>query len=482
MADKVLNFWFSEVKNWFSRGNDTLVKERFTGLLQDCMDNKLEYWKDTIDGHIAYIILLDQFSRHIYRDTNPYINDAKAYKATKQLLVKIDINELTDEYLVFVLMPLRHCRNEEDQNIILDLIKDRNSELINRFRYHTLKKLNDTLEQFYNVLEIPFEFSHLYYSLDTPLVGTISTFVETRKKKDKNSIIVSLSGGVDSMVILFILIQLRDILQIDVFVVHLDYANREESKYEALFLMKFCEQLRIPFIHRLVHEAQRHNTDRKRYEELTRTIRFNEYKKLINKLDSNVIGVILGHHRGDVEENIVFNLMKGRSLTDLTVLRESSVQDGVTLLRPLLRHHKDEIYAYASKCRLPYFKDTTPIWSNRGKYRNVLLPALQDSFGYGVISNINKIGQESDDLKIMLKEMINDYLKKMIDNTLPLVNKPLTFWRCFFTEFCLRNKISVIHYKSITTFYENIKKGGRMTLSNKLSVMVDKRSITFIVR
>ena len=46
---------------------------------------------------------------------------------------------------------------------------------------------------------------------------------------------------------------------------------------------------------------------------------------------------------------------------------------GVTVLRPLLEHEKPEIYDFSHKYGVPYFKDSTPSWSTRGKLRNNLV-------------------------------------------------------------------------------------------------------------
>jgi len=93
-----------------------------------------------------------------------------------------------------------------------------------------------------------------------------------------------------------------------------------------------------------------------------------------------VQGVLFGHHIGDVFENIISNMFKFGDLFDLEGMKKVSEIEGVFCLRPYLHLSKDLIYDFSHTFGVPYFKDTTPSWSNRGKMRNSLLPLLSDMF------------------------------------------------------------------------------------------------------
>ncbi|KAK3235218.1 hypothetical protein CYMTET_54546, partial [Cymbomonas tetramitiformis] len=67
----------------------------------------------------------------------------------------------------------------------------------------------------------------------------------------------------------------------------------------------------------------------------------------------------------------------GKSLLNINGMGAESVVSGVTICRPLLPVDKSLVLDFAHKYGIPYFKDTTPTWSNRGKLRNQLLPLLQ---------------------------------------------------------------------------------------------------------
>ena len=94
--DDILNFWFDGdkfQKFWFKSTDqiDTQIKTRFGELLQKAENYQLEEWKQTNNGVLALIIILDQFSRHIYRGTpNSYKNDKIALEIAREFTGKID--------------------------------------------------------------------------------------------------------------------------------------------------------------------------------------------------------------------------------------------------------------------------------------------------------------------------------------------------------------------------------------------------------
>ena|SRR5690554_3494348 len=78
-SQTVLDFWFQELgpKQWFAKDDavDQTITARFADLLSRAADCELWEWRTTAHGRLAEIIVLDQFSRNIYRD------DARAFDA-----------------------------------------------------------------------------------------------------------------------------------------------------------------------------------------------------------------------------------------------------------------------------------------------------------------------------------------------------------------------------------------------------------------
>ena len=246
-----------------------------------------------------------------------------------------------------------------------------------------------------------------------------------------SNVIISLSGGVDSMVLLALLKRLLPFGKI--VALHINYGNRDETDLEEQFLKQICDANNIEFKVKRFEDYTRGSVNRNEYEERTKKERFKFYK---DNMTEDSIGIFLAHHRNDEQENIFSNLLKGQSLIDLTALKDETVVNNVCLLRPFINITKDMIYDFAYKHSVPYFKDTTPDWSNRGKLRRKVFPVLKEI--YNLEDNLDKIGLESIELnQLIVQKIIKKYISESVkeENGVIILNNvqdyhdmPSTFW------------------------------------------------------
>jgi tRNA(Ile)-lysidine synthetase-like protein len=194
-------------------------------------------------------------------------------------------------------------------------------------------------------------------------------------------ILISLSGGVDSMVALFAIRTTCPNIQIAA--VYIDYHNRNECAEEILFLTEWCTYLAIPLYCRSILEIQRADAKlfelRDMYESYTRDVRYNTYKcvwQYFLQWPGDPI-VVMGHNRDDCLENIMTNMTHQYKYDELEGMKKETYQGGNCFLRPLLTVSKAEIYAFARANSIPYLCNSTPKWSQRGKIRGYVVPALE---------------------------------------------------------------------------------------------------------
>ena len=121
---------------------------------------------------------------------------------------------------------------------------------------------------------------------------------------------------------------------------------------------------------------------------------------------------------GDLQENVISNVMKGGSLLQLGGMDGDGVVSGLSVWRPLLPLHKDAIFDFAHKYGVPYFKDSTPGWSTRGKLRNQLWPLLEDMYG-GFGGNLTRLAAESEAVSGLCRQSVFGPLWETIEQ-LPL--------------------------------------------------------------
>ena len=251
------------------------------------------------------------------------------------------------------------------------------------------------------------------------------------------ALIVSLSGGVDSMALVHILLALKAkyAFEYSVHAVHIDYGNRDESAAEAEFVKSWCARRGVSIRVRVVDEVKRDVTARDVYEARSREIRFNEYVQAMSQWDGH--GVFFGHHEGDLHENVISNVMKGAQLLNIAGISASSYVSGVRIYRPMLPYPKSVILDYAHKYGVAYFKDTTPKWSTRGKLRNKLQPLLKEVYGEGVNAHLTSLAKDSAQCAALVEaHMLRPFWASVVRSNAavkvdvgPYVGLPIFFWR-----------------------------------------------------
>ena len=542
----VLAFWFggdldeNYRTKWFpssdgdgsrQRAADERIAATFGATLRDAERGALDAWAEASPEHaVALVVVLDQFSRHIYRhdpdrDEKVARCDEKAVGVVDACVTKRWDARVAAPQQVFLLMPYRHTQSSVARlRVAMERLDARLAahasvgDLVEKFRKTTLRCLQDSEGKTYADGDEILERSEFAVSAatartmrDTPLYRTVVRFLQRtllgavdssvaerrrpRRKKDTRSagsssrlndddaaaaaprassgttaatvvvepktktvvvepkrrapvvpsLGISLSGGVDSMVLATILKDIADGDQISgggpfgafgVVAMHVDYANRPESRAEAAFLEDWCGRHGMELTtHRMDDTVRRGNTPREEYELMTRSARYDLYKRCRDR--SSFPAVLVGHHAGDVRENVIANVFRGAHLLSVNGMREEGIVEGVRVWRPMLPHEKQDVLAFAHAYGVPYFKDTTPKWSTRGKLRNQLQPLLAEMFGAGYERNLSVLGQDSE----QLGEMFESFAMAEFDARLKISDlgayvdldgfqrKPMLFWK-----------------------------------------------------
>ena len=126
--DSVLDFWFKETppEQWFQKSLDfdRLVQQRFGPAVAAAAAGELDSWLESPRSSLAVVILLDQFSRNIYRDDpRAFASDSKAQAITKDLVEKGKDKELEPRERTFLYMPLMHSEDAADQELSVELFE-----------------------------------------------------------------------------------------------------------------------------------------------------------------------------------------------------------------------------------------------------------------------------------------------------------------------------------------------------------------------
>jgi uncharacterized protein (DUF924 family) len=125
----ILNFWFGDSgtestsyeqrrRFWFGKTPefDQAIREQFHAVYAQAAAGQLDHWQDTPEGSLALILVLDQFSRNMFRDTaQAFATDPQALAAAKRAIARGFDQQLLPIQRIFLYLPLEHSEDLADQ-------------------------------------------------------------------------------------------------------------------------------------------------------------------------------------------------------------------------------------------------------------------------------------------------------------------------------------------------------------------------------
>lgn len=140
-AHDILHFWFEELsaKQHFSKDAalDAAIAQRFGATLQAAARCELFAWRTTAEGRLAEILVLDQFSRNIYRDTpRAFAQDAIALVLAQELVASGQDRSLPIAQRAFAYMPFMHSESAAVHAQALAIFSQPGLEDTLRFELH----------------------------------------------------------------------------------------------------------------------------------------------------------------------------------------------------------------------------------------------------------------------------------------------------------------------------------------------------------
>jgi uncharacterized protein (DUF924 family) len=125
---EILEFWFSDQARslWFEKSADfdALIRQRFEATHQAALAGRLESWEDAAESCLALVILLDQFSRNMYRGSaRAFAADAQARAVADRTIARGHDRTLPPDRRWFLYLPFEHSENLADQRRAVALFR-----------------------------------------------------------------------------------------------------------------------------------------------------------------------------------------------------------------------------------------------------------------------------------------------------------------------------------------------------------------------
>ena len=185
-------------------------------------------------------------------------------------------------------------------------------------------------------------------------------------------VVVALSGGPDSMMLLNVLIEYRKEVNFKIVCAHVHHNIRKESDDEAIFVKKYCND------NDLIFEMRKLSYDEKFTESLGHELRYEFFNEIINKYNAKYL--FTAHHGDDLIESILMKIVRGASVLGYSGFDSISIKNNYTILRPLITLTKKDILEYLDVNNIPYVidKSNEDDTYTRNRYRKYILPRLKD--------------------------------------------------------------------------------------------------------
>lgn len=187
------------------------------------------------------------------------------------------------------------------------------------------------------------------------------------------SLLIGVSGGADSMALLYLMCQYRDVLACKIAVAHLHHDMRGQSADEdADYVKGFCDNHSIPFFFKKVDVITLAKREKMTVEEAGRKARYDFFDEVMKK--ENYALLATAHHMNDQAETLLIRLLRGTGLKGAMGI---PVKQG-KVIRPLLCVTRSEIENYCEAHNLEMRHDITNDDDNltRNKIRHQVLPVL----------------------------------------------------------------------------------------------------------
>lgn len=189
------------------------------------------------------------------------------------------------------------------------------------------------------------------------------------------SLLLGVSGGADSMVLLTILAKLRATLGFSLVAAHVNHQLRGQASFEDQKLVEsYCRVLDVPLALKAVDVKAYAEARGMNLEEAGRDVRYEFFKECTTPY--SVSYIVTAHHKNDFAETVLMNLARGTGLSGLSGFAERQGN----ILRPLIDVAKDDLYAFAKAGNVPFNEDVSndDMRYSRNFVRHSIMPLLKE--------------------------------------------------------------------------------------------------------
>lgn len=291
---------------------------------------------------------------------------------------------------------------------------------------------------------------------------------------NNKTVCVGISTGVDSSVLLHLLMTLKEELNLNIILCHVNHKKREQSELEEKYIIEFSKEnnLQLELLHLQLEDIEKDN-----FQQAARMKRLAFFNDVMNKYNSKYL--FLAHHLNDDIETSLMHIIRGSNMKGYSGMEEVIInKDNNYILRPLLNVLKQDIIKYSKENNIKYFEDesnNSDIYT-RNRIRHNIIPLIFEENP----SFINQFKEFKETIQYsynLLIEKRNDIIQDLSTKNNNLITIDITKFNN------LDNFMKVEVLFEILKQYElsksNIKEIIKLIESKKPNITINYKNINF---
>lgn len=298
------------------------------------------------------------------------------------------------------------------------------------------------------------------------------------------SVVVAVSGGADSMLLLQLLIEIKELYNLHLIVAHVNHKKRKNSDLDEALVQKIAFQNKIDYeVYYLPKSLLNEN-----FHEYARRERYCFFERVAQKYQANYI--VTAHHADDHLETQVYRFLYHSNPSGLIGIEPMTYYNQLKVIRPLIEVTKDEIYSYCEQAQIQYREDESnqsDIYT-RNRIRKYIIPTLtQETFS--IYEHSRSISEQLSEDEEFFAIQVNELMKNVIEqngvfkvsrsfiNNLPKSLSRRLIKRILH-EF-MKKDIQTVHINEILNVMRNVKPNLTVTLPNHICCIISYDVVKF---
>lgn len=237
----------------------------------------------------------------------------------------------------------------------------------------------------------------------------LNTIEKYNMIKNGDRILIGVSGGVDSIVLLDVLVRIKARYNIDIIVAHLNHCLRgEDAEKDEQFVKSLSEKYGLKCYTKKSNMNLFAKENKISSEEAGRILRYSFFDELVKIENCNKIAI--AHNKNDQAETILMRIFRGTGLDGLVGIKHVNN----SIIRPILDCSRDEIEEYQKMNHLEYREDYTNSQTiyTRNSIRHEMIPLIKKEYNSNIIDSLCRMSNLiQDDLNIINTSVMESLLK-----------------------------------------------------------------------